>query len=464
MTMWNAVRAIAQKDIYTVFTDRSLMLIMFATPLVLSTIIGLAFGGIGGAGGDLPVTQLAIVNQDQGAELNGTQLVYGDIFVNVFSPESGAATPGVTGSACQLLTPDPNNASADTGAFNITKLIKTTHYDTPEAARAAVDAGEQQVALIIPPTLTEQLQISADATTLGQTQVEIYASPAYPVSVSIVQSIARSISSQIANGSVTIAATIQALIQRAQSDPAFGIRWAAEQMSGTFRPDFGCGFIPDLSIVSIEREALNAAQRQSAFAQILISIGSGQAVFFALFTAQFGLLSIYDEQKQGTLARIMAAPIPRSSILLGKLAGNFLNVLLQVIILLLALTVIVSVVEGKPQFIWGSNLPLLLLTTVVLAISVAGIGVFIVGIARTADQARVMGPIVNSTLAALGGVFGFSLPPAVAQFSPIYWGTNALTKLAQGDVDIGLNLAVLLAQGVVMFVIGAWLFSRRTDL
>ena len=263
---------------------------------------------------------------------------------------------------------------------------------------------------------------------------------------------------------MTIAATIQALIQRAQTDPIFGLRWATEQAVGTFRPDFGCGFIPDLSIVSIEREALNAAQTQSAFAQILVAIGSGQAVFFALFTAQFGLLSIYDEQKQGTLARIMAAPIPRASILVGKLVGNFFSVLLQVLILLLALTVIVSIVEGEPQFIWGSNLPLVLLTTVVLAISVSGVGVFIVGLARTAEQARIMGPIVNSTLAALGGVFGFSLPLFASQFSPIYWGTNAFSKLAQGNPDIGLNLIILLVQGSVMFIIGTWLFSRRTDL
>lgn len=460
--MWNAVRAIAQKDIYTVFTDRSLLLIMFVTPLILSTIIGLAFGGIGGAGGDLPVTNLALVNQDEGAELNGTQLKYGDIFVNVFAPSADASLP--TGSACKLLTPDPNNASADTGTFDITKLIKTTRYDTPEAARAAVDAGEQQVALIIPSDLTQTLQISAVSTSLGQTQVEIYGSPAYPVSVSIVQSIAGSISSQIANGSVTIAATIQALIQRAQNDPIFGLRWTTEQATGAFQPDFGCGFIPDLSIVSIQREALNAAQTQSAFAQILIAIGSGQAVFFALFTAQFGLLSIYDEQKQGTLARIMAAPVPRSSILVGKLVGNFFSVLLQVLILLMALTVIVSVVEGQPQFIWGSNLPLVVLTTVVIAISVAGVGVFIVGIARTAEQARIMGPIVNSTLAALGGVFGFSLPLFVSQFSPIYWATNAFSKLAQGNPDIGLNLIVLLVQGSLMFIIGTWLFSRRIDI
>jgi len=459
--MWNAVWTIARKDIYTVLNDRGLLIIRFVTPLVLSIIIGLAFGGIGG-GGDLPVTEMALVNLDTGATQSGTALNYGDIFVSVFAP-AATASVGSAAASCTLLAPDPNNASAG-GGFNISNLIKVTRYDTAEAARAAVDAGEQKVALIIPSDFTKQLQIGENQMTLGQTQLEIYGSAAYPVSVSIVQSITHSVSSQIANGSVTIAATIQALIRRSQSDPAFALRWLADQSTGKFRPDFGCGFIPDLSVVSAVSEPLNAAQRQSAFAQILIAIGSGQAVFFALFSSQFGLLNIYDEQKQGTLARMIAAPIPRPSILVGKLAGNFFNVLSQVLILLVALTVVVSVVEGKPQFIWGNNIPLVLLTSVVISISVAGIAVLIVGIARTAEQARVMGPIINTAMAALGGVFGFNLPPAIAQFSPIYWGTNAYAKLSQGNNDIGLNLVVLLVLGSVTFIIGTRLFSRRTGL
>lgn len=461
--MWNAVWAIARKDIYTVFTNRSLLLIMFATPLLLSTIIGLAFKGV--SGGDLPVTELALVNLDTGSDINDMSLNYGAIFVSVFDPADETAQSGLmnTTTACQLLTPDPNNAAAREVTFDIRSLIKTTRYDTPDAARAAVDAGEQQVALIIPADFTQQLQIRDTDMTLGQTTLEIYGSPVSPVSLSIVQSIARSVSSQIANGSVTIAATIQALVKRSQSDPAFALRWLADQASGSFRPDFGCAFIPDLSIVSIDRDPINKAQTLSTFAAILITIGSAQAVFFALFTAQFGLLSLYDEQKEGTLARMIAAPIPPSSILLGKLVGNFFNILLQVLILLLALTVIASIGDGSPQFIWGSNLPLILLTTICVAISVSGLGVFVVGVARTPEQARIMGPIVNSTLAALGGGFGFQVG-AAGYISPIYWGTNAFTKLAEGSPDIALNLIILLVQGGLMFVIGARLFGRRTGL
>src|SRR5438045_92186 len=105
--MWNAVWAIARKDIYAVFTNRSLLLIMFATPLMLSTIIGLAFSGLGS--GNLSETNLAIVNQDAGAEINGSSLNYGDIFVSVFSPAAETDTGANAATGCRLLTPDPNN-------------------------------------------------------------------------------------------------------------------------------------------------------------------------------------------------------------------------------------------------------------------------------------------------------------------------------------------------------------------
>ena len=43
------------------------------------------------------------------------------------------------------------------------------------------------------------------------------------------------------------------------------------------------------------------------------------AVFFLFFTVQFGVASILDERRDGTLARMLAAPIRRSSVLGGKL-------------------------------------------------------------------------------------------------------------------------------------------------
>ena len=53
----NKLWTIAWKELYTRFTDRNLILIMIATPLALSTIMGLAFGGLGS--GNAPVSYTA---------------------------------------------------------------------------------------------------------------------------------------------------------------------------------------------------------------------------------------------------------------------------------------------------------------------------------------------------------------------------------------------------------------------
>ena len=46
---------------------------------------------------------------------------------------------------------------------------------------------------------------------------------------------------------------------------------------------------------------------------------AGMAVFFLFFTVQFGVSSILDERRDGTLARLLAAPIRRGAVLGGKL-------------------------------------------------------------------------------------------------------------------------------------------------
>src|SRR6185437_13696468 len=46
---------------------------------------------------------------------------------------------------------------------------------------------------------------------------------------------------------------------------------------------------------------------------------AGMAVFFLFFTVQFGVTSLLEERNDGTLARLLAAPISTSSILAAKL-------------------------------------------------------------------------------------------------------------------------------------------------
>ena len=99
-----------------------------------------------------------------------------------------------------------------------------------------------------------------------------------------------------------------------------------------------------------------------------------------------------------------------------------------------------------------------------LALCVSGVGTLIVGLARTPEQVQVIGPMVNMAMGVLGGAFGFSLPAALGQLSLIYWGVDAFSKLAANETGIGLNLLVLVGQGLLFFVAGTWFFRRRLNL
>ena len=63
------VWTIAWKELYVRFTDRSLLLIMIAIPLAISTVVGLAFGGLGGSDINISDIPVALVNHDQGNNL-----------------------------------------------------------------------------------------------------------------------------------------------------------------------------------------------------------------------------------------------------------------------------------------------------------------------------------------------------------------------------------------------------------
>ena len=63
--------------------------------------------------------------------------------------------------------------------------------------------------------------------------------------------------------------------------------------------------------------------------------GASMAVLFVFFAAQFGVLSLLAERRNGTLARMLAAPIAPATILLGK-------VLVSLVVAVVSMTVIVA--------------------------------------------------------------------------------------------------------------------------
>jgi ABC-2 type transport system permease protein len=206
------------------------------------------------------------------------------------------------------------------------------------------------------------------------------------------------------------------------------------------------------------------ASPTSTAGALLVTFGSAQALFFALFTGQFGILSMYDERKNGTLQRILVSPTPRWAILGGKLVGVLASVLFQLLALALALTVVGSLIEGHLVFIWGTDLPRLGLVFLAVAIAVSGLGMLLAGVLKGIEQANIVASVLNIALGVLGGAFGFQLPRSIAQLSLIYWARDAFDVLAAGRGDVALNILVLFVEGAVMFALGLVLFNRRFEV
>jgi ABC-type Na+ efflux pump permease subunit len=477
--------AIAWKEVYVTFSNRNTVLIMIVTPLAISIIIGLAFSRF--SDNDVPIEDIpvAIVNFDQGNDF-GTNL--GQVYVAAMVPGAQSAT----GSQelippCDLIegVSQEGQTGEETSAIDLLKLTDAVAFDESKAAslvddgeveapaadpgsddyveqvaRAAVENGAYVAAIIIPSDFTQNITYVPGAhPQIEKTGVTIYANSGQPISGEIIRSVVQGITNQILTGNIAIAATFSELEEI--MDPT-----TAGQGASTFDlgSAFACAFTPASNTIRLDPLTVGGATADNPAVDMLVKFGSAQAMFFALFTAGFGVLSMYDERRNWTLQRLVMSPTRRIVILAGKLVGVSATVFFQILILVIALSVIGSIMEGAPLLIWGTDLLAVALMLASVTLAVSGFGMFMAGIARTPEQGQVLGGVMTMALAILGGTFGFVLPKEIGMFSFIYWGRTAFEKLAAGQGDILLNVVILIAEGAILFTIGVLMFNRRFEV
>jgi ABC-2 type transport system permease protein len=473
----NKLWVIAVKEIRNRFTDRNLLLIMLAAPLAISTIIGLAFGGLGRTASPIRDIPVAVINQDKPSQY-GTS--FGATLAGMLIEGQLPAGTSASLADCPQATATPGGGSTDS-SLTLAELIKGSMFDksvaqrlveektinsptaaigSPEyldaAARAAVDKGVYAAVVIIPADFSAALTSLTDSRQpQTTTAITIYGNEGQGLSAGIVRSVVDSITAQMASGNIAIGAT---LAEVAATQP----KLLASAANLDFGKLFVCAFAPGNDLVQLADKPVQAAPTSTAGA-LLVTFGSAQALFFALFTGQFGILSMYEERRNWTLQRMLVSPTPRWAILGGKLVGVFASVLFQLLALAVALTLVGSLIEGQLVFIWGTDLPRLGLVLVAVAVAVSGLGMLLAGVLKGIEQANIVGSVLNIGLGVLGGAFGFQLPRSVAAVSLIYWAREAFEVLASGRGDVSLNILVLFAEGSVMFAIGLFLFNRRFE-
>lgn len=447
--MLRKIWAIAYVNLYQTFTDRNLILIMIVTPLVLATIISLAFGNLGGGSAPIQNIPVAIVNLDEGASgFNG-----GQIMVEAFVPPDGE--PGAP--ASQMLDCPETEAAASTApAMSLTDLTDAVLLDDAAAAKAGVDEGSYAAAIIIPADFSQKMSYSLADRQVEVSSIEVYGSSASPISASIIRSVVEGFANQLLTGFVAAQATIETV---GQQFGLAGMGAAAANLSQAIACASG------RTIVSIEQQTVEGEQ---ADFNPLVLFGSAQAVFFALFTANATAATILEERRNGTLQRMVISPTPRVMILFGKLVGTFLIVLVQLLFLFIGFTVIGSLLEGRFQSIWGDNIIAIALMLVATTAGTAGVGMITAAVGKTAEQANIIGSIVSILMGILGGAF-FAVNALgdfefLTRLSVVRWGSEGFSKLAGGDANILTNVIFLAILGALFFGISLLIFNRRKDV
>lgn len=467
--------AIAWRELYTRFTDRTLFIILLLAPLGISSIVGLAFGGLDSGASPVEHIPVAVINQDEGAQGVGALgasvsrlLVEGQLPAEQQESLSRCASESVEGAppgpsletlidgeildhglAAELVAAGEIEAPASTGGGSGYLL---------EAGRAAVDIGRFTVLVVIPPDFTRSMtELAHPGLAPGSVKMELYANRGRRLAAGIVHSVVEGVTSQMASGNIAIGVTLNELAARS---PAALPGMDSEEL-GT---RFACAFSPGGETVSLDIRPVQSAAQENPAGGILVAVGSAQGMFFALFTGQFGILSLYQERKNWTLQRLIASPTPRWAILGGKLVGVMASILFQLIVLGLALTLVGGLMAGRLLFIWGENFALLACLLLAVATAVGGLGMMLAGILRSIEQANIVVSVLNIALGVLGGTFGFSLPVQVAGISLIHWGREAFQLLAAGQTDVDLHLAVLFGQGALLFTLGLIIFNRRFEV
>ncbi|HEY4897914.1 MAG TPA: ABC transporter permease [Solirubrobacteraceae bacterium] len=278
-------------------------------------------------------------------------------------------------------------------------LLRLRSVDTLAGARRLAKSGEVAAAFYIAPGFSRAVGSGQGGT------VEVVGDPNQPIGTLVARSIAQGYASELDGIGVAVATAIASGASATPSQLAAASARIPSQIS--------------IRDISARRRDLDAKTFYAA----------GMAVFFLFFTVQFGISTLLDERRDGTLARLQVAPVARTSILAGKVLTSVVLGVLGMSVLALASSLLLGAHWGNPL-----GVAILILTGVLAATSIMAL---VVTLARTPDQAGYWQAIVALVLGMLGGTFfpvyqAGGLISKLSLATPHAWFLRGLRELAGG--------------------------------
>lgn len=408
------VLLIGWKDLTLAFRDMAALVLMLAAPFALTVGLGFVTGRLSGTSAtgvsQIPVV---IVNEDT-AEL-------GQAMVDLFESKE------------------------------LADLVDISVLEELSVAQQQVDDDLAAVAIRVPPGFSRSI-MAAPGSTQGETvQIELYTNPTRPTSVGIIKTIVDGFVNQVEVGRVAGQVTITQLLRQGliaiQDAAAIGAEVGAHQAEAATASS-------SISVKNVTRGG-----RAVEF-DVLAYLAPGMALMFLMFTVSNGGRTLLTERAQGTLHRLLVSPTSTSQVLGGKVFGIFITGVAQMLILILASTLLFGLEWGDPL-----GVLVLVLASVVGAV---GWGMIITALAKTPGQVNAIGSAIMLTFGIMGGSF-FDLEQmpswfrTVSKITPNAWGLDGFNILAFGGQlsDLLSPIVALMAMGAVLFTLGVWIMNRR---
>jgi ABC-2 type transport system permease protein len=278
--------------------------------------------------------------------------------------------------------------------------------ETGADAFAGDDEDQADAAFVLPEGLSEE------ALAGGAGEIEVIGGTSSDLSVQVAVSVAQGFAAELEAVQVAVMAALPP--DGTEPDPrAVGV--LALEAAETENP--------------ITVEDVSASTKQLDQTTYL---AAGMAVFFLFFTVSFGVSGLLEERRIGTMSRLLAAPISRNSIILGKALTSFALGIISMTVLVVATTLLLNAEWGNPI-----GVGLLVLGAVIAAM---GILALVAAFAKTPDSASNMQAIIALVLAFLGGTF-FTISQVggvletLSLFTPHAWFLRGLGDLQGGDIN-----------------------------
>ncbi|NOZ49073.1 MAG: ABC-2 transporter permease [Chloroflexi bacterium] len=416
--------AITIKELKLLMHDRAGMVTLFAMPIMFILIMSVALQNAFQVGSsDLPVTVL-VVNQDQG--------------------ELAA------------------KAIADLREMEGIKPLESLDGKplTRQAAEALIVKEEERVAILFPPDFSQAVTQTATDPQAAPAQVTFIVDPTTgnrflgPIRGAVEGFVQRR--AALAQAPLQMRSAFENLAAQASPQEAPFVRQVGTRFIDTMVQS---GALAEHHGGVQFQEVVPAAFKVDRFPNSVEQSVPGYTIFGIFFIVAVLATSFLEEKQAGTFRRLLAAPLPQSALLLGKLLPYYLINIIQVVLMF-----------GVGVLVFHMNLghaPLALAAvTLSTGLAATGLGLLVAAIGKTPSQVSGVSTLLVLTLAALGGILvpAFVMPDfmqKLALITPHAWALDGYQDIIVRGLGLQAvlpNVAVLTGFAVLFFGFALWRF------